>query len=93
MIKLPPLPMHPEPHTYIWSQREIDAIRTSQREAMRAALEAAAKVCDAEADDADSKKRKPFLTLSGATLYDGMRGGATNCASAIRALRIEGEAP
>ena len=60
-------------------------------EVARAVLEAAAEVCDAEADDADSKRRKPFLTPAGTTLYEGVWGGATNCASAIRAIKIEGE--
>jgi hypothetical protein len=93
MINLPPLPLHPDPHTYQWSEIERITMRVMQIAAARAALEAAAQVCDAEAEDAASERRKPFLTLSGATLYDGMRGGATNCAAAIRALKIEGEAP
>jgi hypothetical protein len=75
MIKLPPLPLHPDPHTYQWSQREIDAIRTAQREAMRAALEAAAKVCESQ-DDVGSVNQQWMRE---------------RCAFAIRALRIEGE--
>ncbi len=64
-----------------------------QREAARAALEAAAKVCDSAAIDATSEKRMKFLTVQGQAVYEGMYGGAINCAGGIRALRIEGETP
>jgi len=93
MIKLPPLPGHPDPHTYRWSKIERITMRVMQIAAARAALEGAAKVCDAEAEDAASERRKPLLTPAGTALYEGMWGGATNCAAAIRALKIEGEAP
>jgi hypothetical protein len=66
MIKLPPLPGHPDPHTYQWTELERIIMRVMQIAAARTALEAAAEVCDA---------------------------GATNCASAIRAIKIEGETP
>jgi hypothetical protein len=91
MMKLPELPMHPDPHTYRWTERERIIMRVLQIAAARAALEAAAQVCDAEAEDAASERRKPLLTPAGTALYEGMWGGATNCASAIRALKIEGE--
>lgn len=91
MIKLPALPLHPDPHTYQWTERERITMRMMQIAAARAALEAAAQVCDAEATDAASDGRKPFLILSGAKLYQGMHDGATLCAAAIRAMKIEGE--
>jgi hypothetical protein len=93
MIKLPPLPLHPDPHTYQWSEIERITMRVLQIAAARAALEAAAQVCDAEAEDAASERRKPLLTPAGTTLYEGMYGGATNCAAIIRAMKIEGETP
>jgi hypothetical protein len=89
MIKLPPLPDHLNAQwPYLPSQ-----LRARDIEVARAALEAAAKVCDAEATDAASDGRIQFLTPTGNALYEGMYGGAINCAAAIRALRIEGEAP
>lgn len=42
MIKLPPLPGHPDPHTYRWTDAEVATMRVMQIEAARAALEAAA---------------------------------------------------
>jgi hypothetical protein len=87
MIKLPPLPDHLNAQwPYLPSQ-----LRARDIEVARAVLEAAAEVCVAEATDAASDGRKPFLILSGAKLYQGMHDGATLCAAAIRALRIEGE--
>jgi hypothetical protein len=91
MIKRPPLPGHPNPYTYRWTDAEIATMRVMQIAAARAALEAAAQVCDAGAEDAASERRKPLLTPAGITLYEGMHGGATNCAAAIRAMKIEGE--
>lgn len=46
--------------------------------------ERCAQVCVAQAADADSAKRKPLLTQSGQMLYEGICGGAMNCAIAIR---------
>lgn len=46
--------------------------------------ERCANVCIAQAADADSAKRKPLLTQSGQMLYEGICGGAMNCAIAIR---------
>ena len=87
MIKLPPLPDHLNAQwPYLPHQ-----LRSRDIEVARVVLEAAAQVCEAEADDAVCKRRKPFLTPAGTTLYEGVWGGATNCASAIRALKIEGE--
>ena len=87
MIKLPRLPDHLNAQwPYLPSQ-----LRARDIEVARVVLEAAAQACDAEATDAASDERKPFLMLSGLKLYEGMYGGATNCAAAIRALKIEGE--
>ena len=89
MIKLPPLPDHLNAQwPYLPHQ-----LRARDIEVARAVLEAAAQVCDAEATDAASERRKPLLTPAGITLYEGMYGGATNCAAAIRAMKIEGETP
>ena len=50
-IPLPTLPSHPE-HCQSWTHMESRAIRKIQREAMRVAIEAAAKVCrDFDATD------------------------------------------
>ena len=49
--------------------------------AYRAGLEAAALVCDEVAVDAT-------LTVQGKAFYEGMYGGAINCAGGIRALEI-----
>jgi hypothetical protein len=87
MIKLPRLPDHLNAQwPYLPSQ-----LRARDIEVARVVLEAAAQACDAEATDAASDERKPFLMLSGLKLYEGMYGGATNCAAAIRAIKIEGE--
>ena len=87
MIKLPRLPDHLNAQwPYLPHQ-----LRARDIEVARCALEAAALVCVAEATDAASERRKPFLTLSGAKLYQGMHDGATLCAAAIRAIKIEGE--
>jgi hypothetical protein len=56
-------------------------------EAYKQGLEDAAALCEVEAEDADVTKRKPLLTPTGTALYEGMWGGATNCAAAIRALK------
>jgi hypothetical protein len=50
----------------------------------QAERERCAQVCVAQAADADSAKRKPLLTQSGQMLYEGICGGAMNCAIAIR---------
>lgn len=42
MIKLPPLPGYPDPHTNQWTELERITLRVIQIEAARAALEAAA---------------------------------------------------
>ena len=55
------------------------------------ALEEAANMCDEEARDATSAKRKRFLSDNGKAVYNGVFAGATNCAVAIRALAL-GEA-
>jgi|LakMenEpi03Aug12_release.lakeMendotaPanAssembly.Ray.scaffolds.fasta_scaffold1326691_2 hypothetical protein len=91
MIKLPPLPLHPDPHTYQWSEIERITMRVLQIAAARAALEAAAQVCDAIAINADTEERREYLTPHGAAVYGGMYGGAINCAGGVRALKIEGE--
>ena len=87
MIKLPRLPDHLNAQwPYLPHQ-----LRARDIEVARVVLEAAAQACDAEATDAASDGRIQFLTPTGYALYEGMHGGATNCAAAIRALKIEGE--
>lgn len=41
--KLPPLPIHPEPHTYRWTEHELRAIEQYGAECRRAALDEAAR--------------------------------------------------
>ena len=89
-IKLPALPVaDPElvkrfgPPTYT-----IDQLRARDIEVARCVLEAAAKMCDAVAVDATSEKRMKFLTVQGKAIYEGMYGGAINCAGGIRALEV-----
>lgn len=68
-----------EPHPVVMQQLESFA------QAIYAlAMEDAAKTCDTVAEDADSEKRKPLLTQAGKLLYEGMWGGGSNCAEAIR---------
>jgi hypothetical protein len=50
MIKLPPLPMHPDPHTYQWTEREritiieyAAAVSAADCAALREALQYAVK--------------------------------------------------
>jgi hypothetical protein len=89
MIKLPRLPDHLNAQwPYLPHQ-----LRARDIEVARAVLEAAAKVCDAVATDVSSDERIQFLSPTGNIFYEGVLGGATNCASAIRALKIEGETP
>jgi hypothetical protein len=89
MIKLPKLPDHLNAQwPYLPHQ-----LRARDIEVARAVLEAAAQVCDAEAEDAASERRKMFLRPAGTALYEGMYGGAINCAAIIRAIKIEGETP
>ena len=85
MIKLPALPalkdyLNSDDGTPVdhWFDRRV---RARDIEVARVVLEAAAEVCDAEAT----------LTPAGTALYEGVWGGATNCAAAIRAIKIEGE--
>jgi hypothetical protein len=87
MIKLPRLP------DYLNAQWPYlpHQLRARDIEVARVVLEAAAEVCDAVATDAGSDERIQFLSPTGIVLYEGVLGGAENCASAIRALRIEGE--
>ena len=61
-------------------------LRAEVERVRRETVEECAKVCDAEAADADSAKRKPLLTPTGKMLYEGMWGGASNCAASIRGL-------
>ena len=84
MIKLPRIPDHLNAQwPYLPHQ-----LRARDLEVARCVLEAAEKVCDAEAVNADSEQRKAFLTLHGVAIYEGMRGGAINCAAAIRNLKV-----
>jgi hypothetical protein len=99
MIKLPALPMHPDPHTYRWSEIERIIMRVMQIAAARAALEAAAKVCEEQMESAYAMYHgnvKPIpesgLT-SGYAYFEGQGDGATSCRDNILALKIEGEAP
>lgn len=62
---------------------KAELINYGDRRAM-AERERCAQVCVAQAADADSAKRKPLLTQSGQMLYEGICGGAMNCAEAIR---------
>jgi len=57
------------------------------------ALEAAAKFCDVVAVDVDAtrEERRKFLTSNGVAIYEGMYGGAINCAAGIRALVVSHE--
>ena len=61
-----------------------DQMRAYGEACAAAERERCADVCDKEAADANSSKRKPFLTVPGKTLYEGMAGAAQNCAAAIR---------
>ena len=99
MIKLPELPMHPDPHTYRWSKIERITMRVMQIAAARAALEAAAKVCEEQMEIAYAMYHgdvKPILEsglTSGYAYFEGQGDGAASCGDGIRALKIEGEAP
>ena len=88
-IKLPKLP---EPD-FTFSDGEgscyyAETLRARDLEVARVVLEAAASVCDATAVDATSEKRMKFLTVQGKAIYEGMYGGAINCACGIRALEV-----
>ena len=84
MIKLPRIPDHLNAQwPYLPHQ-----LRARDIEVARVVLEAAAKVCDAVAVDATSDERRKFLTPQGAAVYEGMYGGAINCAGGIRNLEI-----
>ena len=84
MIKLPPVPDHLNAQwPYLPHQ-----LRARDIEVARVVLEAAALVCDVKAEDAASEKRTFFTTAIGTALYEGMWGGAANCAAAIRNLEI-----
>jgi hypothetical protein len=97
MIKLPPLPMHPDPHTYRWTELERITMRVMQIASARAALEAAAEVCKEQMDSAyamyhgDVKPIPESGLTSGYAYFEGQGDGATSCGDGIRALRIEGE--
>lgn len=56
------------------------------QECMAKALEAAAKECESQAVNFKSEPRWSFLTDAGRQLFEGMYGGAKNCAAAIRNL-------
>jgi len=45
-IKLPPLPRHPEPHTYQWTELELEELRALQLATTRAVQDACAMACD-----------------------------------------------
>jgi Xaa-Pro aminopeptidase len=81
MMKLPPLPGHPNPYTYRWTDAEIATMRVMQIAAARAALEAAAKVCEQPVDEIQ------ITDTDSHTVYMDGR----DCAEELRALRIEGE--
>ena len=91
-MTMPPLPKPDlEDHEHeAWGQNVVaDFVTVAKMRAYGEACAAAerercADVCDKEAADANSSKRKPFLTASGKTLYEGMAGAAQNCAAAIR---------
>lgn len=51
------------------------------------AMEEAAKVCELDASAYKALTKNKFLTQNGKTLHEGMYGGATNCAKAIRSLK------
>lgn len=99
-IKLPPLPKpHGEVLVYDFNAKPnapvlyqdiftADQLRARDLEVARLVLEAAALVCDEVAVDATSEKRMKFLTVQGKAVYEGMYGGAINCAGGIRALEI-----
>ena len=84
MIKLPRIPDH---LNFQWPYLPHQ-LRARDIEVAKAVLEAAAKVCDEVGEDADSARRKAFLTPGGSLLYEGQWGGAVNCAVSIRALEI-----
>ena len=89
-IKLPPLPKllpRADGWTYLNAYTEVQ-LRARDLEVARVVLEAAASVCDATAVDATSEKRMKFLTVQGKAIYEGMYGGAINCACGIRALEV-----
>lgn len=65
-----------------------EALRARDIEVAKLVLEAAAKVCDEVAVNATSEKRMKFLTVQGQAVYEGMYGGAINCAGGIRALEV-----
>ena len=81
-IKLPPIPP-----VATWPLFP-DALRARDIEVAKLVLEAAAKLCDAVAVDATSEKRTKFLSMQGKAVYEGMYGGAINCAGGIRNLEI-----
>jgi hypothetical protein len=56
-------------------------------ESRNRALEEAARVCDAQAEDAVAPKRLALMTAVGQTIQEGMYGGAKSCAGVIRNLK------
>jgi hypothetical protein len=83
------LPKLPRPnsagHHYIGDHE----LRARDLEVARVVLEGAAKACDAVAIDATSEKRMKFLSVQGQAIYEGMYGGAINCAAGVRNLEIK----
>ena len=70
---LPPLPGHPEPHTYKWTALEVEAIEAWGAEVRRQALKDAMRLCMVQADRWPGSVEKSCA--------------AKECAAAIGALK------
>jgi hypothetical protein len=82
--KLPPLPALP----FVQLEDALIAWATEYGQQCReAALEEAALVCDAQAEDAVAPKRLALMTAVGQTIQEGMYGGAKSCAGVIRGVK------
>lgn len=81
-IPLPPLPMHPEPHTYTWTALEAAAIERYRLAVAQAVREACERVAF----------QMPLQTTPEGNEYrasDDCKALAWDIAHAIRALKIE----
>lgn len=79
-MMLPPVPSLASSNDWLYT------IEQYGKECAKKALEQAAQACDELAAKAAMATKSPMRTGMGKTLAEGQWGGATNCASAIRAL-------
>lgn len=93
--KLPPPPIHPEPHSHKWTEMEQRVICTYGHQCRAVGREDAAKVCDDYSDNkwALYKGHAPYLGNEEGRadpMIQGESNGAEECANYIRALNKGG---